>query len=160
MSIRLLAACLSVLLTSACASTLRERLPAARPASGIDSLGWMSGVWIQEEGEGRAEEYWTPPLGGLMLGAGRELKNGRTVFFEHLRLEEKDGDIVYVAMPMGKEGVPFRLTSQTASSATFENPEHDFPKRILYRAEGDDVLVARIEGEGGQSEEWRFRRAQ
>lgn len=158
MNARILAASFVLLLVSACASTPRTAAP---PASlhGVESLSWMSGVWIHEDGESRAEEYWTPPLGGMMLGAGRELKHGRTSFFEHLRIEEQGDDLVYVAMPMGKAGVPFRLVSQTESSAAFENPEHDFPRRILYRAEGEDVLVARIEGEGGPPEEWRFRRA-
>ena len=43
----------------------------------------------------------------------------------------------------------------------FENPMHDFPQRILYWRDGDQ-LVARIEGtvrNAPKHEEWRFDRA-
>jgi hypothetical protein len=43
----------------------------------------------------------------------------------------------------------------------FENPDHDFPQRILYWLEDADVLRARIEGtEDGENRgvEWTFRR--
>jgi hypothetical protein len=29
----------------------------------------------------------------------------------------------------------------------FENPQHDFPQRIIYKRDGADGLKARIEGE-------------
>jgi hypothetical protein len=39
----------------------------------------------------------------------------------------------------------------------FENPQHDFPKVITYRLEGDGTLVAVIEGDGKRVE-FKFRR--
>jgi hypothetical protein len=47
------------------------------------------------------------------------------------------------------------------SRAVFENPEHDFPKRIIYRLTPDGSLNARVEGiEKGRAtaEEWTWRR--
>ena len=39
----------------------------------------------------------------------------------------------------------------------FANPEHDFPKRIIYWMK-DAKLCARVEGDGGQGEEWCWAR--
>lgn len=94
-----------------------------------------------------------------MLGTGRTIGGGRTVFFEFLRLEERDGGIDYVAHPGGGAGTAFRLTKIEARKAVFENPSHDFPKKITYTLEDGGVLVARIEGDGTEKEspqEFRF----
>lgn len=47
------------------------------------------------------------------------------------------------------EGVEGRIERPDASSVVFENPEHDFPKKIFYRRQGPDSLVAGIEGPRG-----------
>ena len=44
----------------------------------------------------------------------------------------------------------------------FENPEHDFPQRIVYWREGDRVLHARIEGviKGKErKDEWHWQKS-
>lgn len=54
----------------------------------------------------------------------------------------------------------FKLKEAGEKRVVFENAAHDFPQRILYWREGDD-LVARIEGTmRGQprQQEWRFSR--
>jgi hypothetical protein len=45
----------------------------------------------------------------------------------------------------GRTGTPFRLTGLSATEAVFENPQHDYPQRIIYRKSGNR-LDARIEG--------------
>lgn len=42
--------------------------------------------------------------------------------------------------------VAFKLVRNGPREAVFENPEHDFPQRIIYRLESDGALFARIEG--------------
>jgi len=36
--------------------------------------------------------------------------------------------------------------------AVFENPAHDFPKRVIYRKNGEGTLSARVEGDGTEKE--------
>lgn len=45
-----------------------------------------------------------------------------------------------------KEKASFKLVKHGEGEALFENPEHDFPQRIIYRLEKDGSLFARIEG--------------
>ena len=45
--------------------------------------------------------------------------------------------------------------------AVFENPNHDFPKRIIYRLETGGGLWARVEGDGSEKEkplDFRYQR--
>ncbi len=108
-------------------------------------LGWLSGTW-QTEGETRIEEHWTEPAGGLMLGLNRTIRSGRAMAFEFLRIETRPNGLFYVAQPDGREGTDFQLVELTPSRATFENMEHDYPKRIVYRRNHDGTLTAEISG--------------
>jgi len=122
--------------------------PATRSLS---ELAWMSGNWQSASG-GRAqvEEHWTTPGGATMMGMSRTVAGDKTVEFEYLRLEQRADGIYYVAHPKAScPGTDFKLTSATATEAVFENPQHDFPKRIIYRKSGDDTLTASIDGGAG-----------
>ena len=119
--------------------------PREENARGIDALAWLAGSWRSEEGGARAEENWTEPLGGTMLATARQVKGGKTAFFEFLRVEQREGGkLVYVAMPMGRKAVEFPATKVDERSVLFENPAHDSPKRILYRLDGE-TLVTRVD---------------
>ena len=100
---------------------------------------WMTGSWKANG----SEEHWTSADGDVMLGMSREVRDGKTSF-EFLRIEKKDGTLVYQAMPFGHPPTPFPLKSMTSTRAVFENPSHDFPQRIIYWRDGAR-LCARIE---------------
>jgi hypothetical protein len=123
----------------------------AEPASTVSELAWISGSWQTAPG-GRLqiEEHWMAPAGNTMIGMGRTVSGGRTVEFEYLRIEERAGEIYYVASPKGRcPATDFKLTKLSSQEATFENPEHDFPKRIIYRKNSDGSLTASIDGGPG-----------
>jgi Domain of unknown function (DUF6265) len=48
--------------------------------------------------------------------------------------------------PSGQEEAAFKLVKFENNEAVFENPEHDFSQRIIYRLEKDGSLAAAIEG--------------
>lgn len=125
----------------------------------LDRLDWLSGTWVSEQDGRWSEELWTAPRGGLMLGLNRAGKDGAARGFDFMRIQAgSDGVLTYWASPNGKPAVPFRLSASTDDSVTFENPEHDFPTRIVYRREGDR-LVATISGPGGaQPMRWTWQR--
>jgi len=44
------------------------------------------------------------------------------------------------------------------TEAVFENPQHDFPRRIIYRKQPDNVVVVRIDGGAGtKGEDFTFK---
>jgi Domain of unknown function (DUF6265) len=134
--------------------------PKSVPGWTIADLVWMSGDW-QTDPTDRAvsEEHWTRPAGGSMIGMSRTLVGDRTASFEFLRIEARGDAIYYVASPKGRcPATDFKLTRLSGSEAVFENPEHDFPKRIIYRRNSEGGLSASVDGgEGTKSEKFDFK---
>lgn len=133
--------------------------PAAAQAP--EQPAWMAGCWVRESGARRIDEQWMAPRAGIMLGVSRTVRGDTLVEYEHLTIERRGGTLVYRASPSGQPPAEFTATSVQAGEVVFENPAHDFPQRIIYRARGTDSLVARIEGpvEGGmRSAEFPYRR--
>ena len=124
----------------------------------IADLAWMSGDWQTAKG-GRAQidEHWTLPAGGTMLGMGRTIIGDKTVEFEFLRIEQRADGIFYIASPNGGPTTDFKLTRLIGQEVMFENPEHDFPKRIIYRKTSDGSLVASVDaGEKTKSQNFVY----
>jgi len=120
--------------------------PALVPGSlDLVQLDWLAGTWSGEEHGTVSEEVWLAPAGGLMLGMHRDTGGGKTTGFEFLRIEQDGNNLVYRAMPQARPATDFRRVAQGPSCVVFENPEHAFPRRILYWREGAK-LHARIEG--------------
>lgn len=133
------------------------------PAS-VARLGWLTGCWISGGPRTLVEEQWTSPSGGSLLGLSRTLRgdgNGmRLASFEFLRIFERGERVVYAAQPQGGPPTEFVAVTTSDSAVAFENPEHDFPKRITYRRVEQDSLHARIDdGRDGSENGVTFRYA-
>ena len=76
-----------------------------------------------------------------MLGMGRTVRGGKTVEYELVLINERDGRLAYEAHPSGQPSATFLSTTVSETSVVFENPEHDFPQRVGYRREGADGLA-------------------
>lgn len=122
----------------------------AGQASSLEQLGWMAGCWERTASERWLEEQWMSPRGDMMLGMSRTVRGDRVSEHEALRIEKRDGRLVYVARPSGQAVAEFESTGVSDTLAVFENLEHDFPQRILYRRGGRDSLFVRIEGRRGE----------
>lgn len=128
--------------------TLALAAPVTVAAAGIDQLAWLAGCWSAEGAEPGSAEHWMAPAGGLMLGTARTLKNGRVREFEFMRIAEAaDGRLQYTALPSGQRETTFAQRALTDAEVVFENLQHDFPQRVIYRRVGSDRLQARIEGQ-------------
>ena len=125
----------------------------------VDELAWMSGDWAVEQNDRWTEENWSGPRGGIMLGHSRSGRGEAVREFEFLRLQAgEDGVPVYYAQPGGRPPVAFRLVARDGTSATFENPAHDFPQRIRYAREGETLTATISAIDGSNAMSWAFRR--
>ncbi|MEO1483557.1 MAG: DUF6265 family protein [Myxococcota bacterium] len=116
--------------------------------------GWIAGIWVAERGGKRHEENWSTAPGGLN-GRGCFERDGKQTFSETMRIEVRgDGTPVFVAQPEGASSTEFPAIEQTAHRIVFENPSHDWPKRIEYWREAD-VLYAKASG-GDRTQEWKW----
>lgn len=115
----------------------------------ISKFAWMSGCWERSDKAKSllVSESWMRPAGTSMLGMGRTVKGDKTVDYEFMRIEIRGTDYYFVAQPKANATeTAFKLTTSQPTSATFENPDHDFPQKIRYWKSGTDILFARIEG--------------
>lgn len=139
-----------------------QDIPLPTPAkAAIGDLAWLAGAWVGKRSSGSSiEERWSPPLGGAMLAVSRSVNtSGKMVAFEYLRIVEKDGGLVYTAQPGGKTATDFVLTELTKSRAVFDNPRHDYPRRIVYELSADGGLIATIgQMKGGTPRQFDFKR--
>lgn len=120
----------------------------AQNTSDMDKLLWIVDSWVSASGESRSYEEWKKIDNSLYEGNSRTVKNGEVTFSEQLKIVSTEDGIFYIAdVKHNPAPVKFRLTSISDTSAVFENPEHDFPKKITYMLE-DGNLHAYIEGPG------------
>ncbi len=125
-----------------------EDIPMPNPAKAvIGDLSWIAGNWSGTRGSQNQisfEERWTPPLGGSMFAISRTVSRGKLGAYEYLRILERDEGLVYTAQPNGGKATDFVLTEFSATRAVFDNPRHDYPKRIVYDLSPDGALSATI----------------
>jgi hypothetical protein len=118
-----------------------------RPKVTVDNLSWLQGCWEGGSGSTQISEQWMAPAGGTMLAMSRTVAGTRTVAFEFIRVwQDAAGDIYFTARPSGQPEATFKMVRAGFREVVFENPEHDFPQRIIYRLARDGELAARIEG--------------
>lgn len=145
-----------LLIAGAAALLMGQATP---PAASVNDLAWMSGRWEAAGNGSWTEETWSTPRDGMMLGFSRSMREDVGGDFEFLRLAPGgDGTPTYFAQPRGGAPVAFRLVAHDANSATFENPDHDYPQRIRYRRYGRSMvaIISSIDGSGERS--WNFSR--
>ena len=92
-----------------------------------------------------------------MMGMSRTIRGDALAAYEFLLLREVDDQIEYESHPSGQKSAKFLSTTISQDMLVFENPQHDYPQRIGYRREGENMLIAWIEGtEKGQPRRIEF----
>ena len=106
---------------------------------------WLLGDWTA--GNGTITESWRSVSNHTFEGAG-ETNNDGKVSRESMRLVQMSDEIFFIAKVAHNERpVAFKLArDSTPSRAIFVNAEHDFPKQIVYRQDGPDLVVEVSDG--------------
>lgn len=114
-------------------------------------LDFLQGTWKREDKE--IYEHWDKLNETSLKGISYSWKEGQMIITEYLDISEVDKEIIYTATVLnqnGGKGVAFTLT-KSDSVWTFENPNHDFPKKIVYQKLNDTELSVKV-SDGNQSE--------
>ena len=83
-----------------------------------------------------------------MVGFNRRVKKGEVEFFEYFRIVKRNDRFIYIVKPAtAKTETEFVLTSLKNKTAVFENPQHDFPQRIVYKLADKETIAVRVEAE-------------
>lgn len=89
--------------------------------------------------------------GQNFFGRGYRMKNGVENVTERLEVREIDGAVYYLATVANQNNgatIRFKLMESTSEKLRFENPEHDFPKKLIYSKSGPDELTVNVLGAG------------
>lgn len=116
------------------------------------------GTWIQGKNSSISYETWKFE-NEVLEGSNVSFKNGKKNFEEVIRLHKNGENIYYSVLTPGNGiWIDFKLTDQTPLKLTFENPEHDFPKSIVYKWINQDSIVATI-SDGVKSFDFNYKRS-
>lgn len=108
---------------------------------------FLEGSWKVENKE--SYEHWDKLNDRLFKGISYGLKNGMMVVTEYVELNVQKNRVTYTANVINQNngnGVSFIMT-KSDSIYVFENPNHDFPKKISYKKLNDlEVFVQVSDG--------------
>ena len=117
----------------------------------IDNLKWIEGFWL----DSTAFSFRTPKVSFMekwkyypdsISGKGVSIKGNDTTITSALCIREVNGEIKYIARPLGEAMIPFSLIFMADNEVIFENLVNDFPQRIHYIKTSKDSLQVIISG--------------
>lgn len=119
---------------------------------------WLLGNWENKTADGNLTETWKKVNDSTFQAQSYFIKEKDTLHFESITLQQKGEELTYDATVKGQNNdkpIIFKLTNSTEKQLVFENPKHDYPKKIIYTQINEDNLVAEISGtlEGKSSSE-------
>ncbi len=119
---------------------------------------WLAGTWAMQDGSAWAEELWTSPQDGMMLGLGREGFGPKVESWKVIRIQVKpNGIVAYIAQVRGGAPVEFPLAMMSDSAIEFANPSHNYPQRIRYWREGQLLMAEISRIDGSDVQRWNYR---
>jgi len=95
----------------------------------INVVSWLAGDWKGEAFGGIAEEIWSQPVGGTMMGMFRLIDKGKVAFSEFEEIVEQDNTLIFkvkhftsafVGWEEKEKSVDFKLVSSTGNEIRFE----------------------------------------
>ncbi len=109
--------------------------------------GFLHGTWKMENEE--IYEHWDRLNDNILKGFSYNMVNGEITISEYLDISRNGHEIKYTATVLNQnqgKGIDFIL-SKSDSAYTFENLNHDFPKKIIYKKlTGTEIIVQVSDG--------------
>jgi len=134
---------------------------------------WLTGTWeMRRSAGGNRLEIWTQKNDESLTGKGLRIEEKDSFLLEKIELVYRDDQFWYIPTVSDQnngEPIEFKLSKTEGSIYTFENPNHDFPQRIIYQfkpsggtaqdatSHGDSLLV-RVESLDGNGIDYGFER--
>jgi hypothetical protein len=119
------------------------------PFAELQKASWLIGTWENNATAGNSTERWEKKNDSIFTGICFMIIGSDTVSYETICLEQKGTALFYIPTVKNQnegESVRFELTSSTTEQLVFENPTHDFPRKITYTQITNDSLLAVVSG--------------
>ncbi len=105
---------------------------------------FLHGTWKMENKENY--EHWDKLGDNTLKGFSYKMKSGQIIVSEYLEVTRIRNEVIYTATVLNQnkgKGIEFKLT-KADSTYTFENPNHDFPKKIVYQKLSDTEIFVHV----------------
>lgn len=104
-------------------------------------LSWLEGSWTTQAWGGTLNADYATRDDATTIGYSVLTKDATQAYHE-FEVFAHDADGYYlVPHPGGKPAPRFKLISKDTSIATYENPDKDFPTRIVYQRFADTLII-------------------
>jgi Domain of unknown function (DUF6265) len=116
--------------------------------STFQQLVKLNGRWVMQTDKVTITEQWLQKNKTEYLGKSWTSKGKDSTLNETLLLSYENGVIKYTSTVVGEndgQAISFVLTKAENDMYVFENPQHDFPKRITYHFKSNNELIASID---------------
>lgn len=124
----------------------------------------LEGAWkmITKRGNIICEE-WKKINKNYLQNRGYMIKGSDTIVTERIALTNTKAGILYTSTVEDqnkKQPIAFKMTKNEDNMFVFENPQHDFPKRIVYKLITADSLHAFIDDgtEAGKKQNFYYKK--
>ena len=114
----------------------------------------LEGIWKMYTERGAICEEWKKMNKNHMQSRGYMIKGSDTIVNERVELTKTAEGIFYTSIveeQNNKKPVAFKITKAENNLFVFENPQHDFPKRIVYHFINTDSLNAYVDDGSDES---------
>lgn len=111
---------------------------------------FLQGTWKVENKD--IYEHWDKLNHQNLKGLSYKMEDGRMIVSEYLEIVHSNNEVLYTAIVLNQnqnQGIEFKLT-QSDSTFTFENKDHDFPKKIVYQKLSETSILVQV-SDGGQN---------
>jgi hypothetical protein len=159
--------CCYTLLVVAWLVVLTNETHAQKTVTVLKPLSFLSGHWKSEAPGEVDEEYWSPPIGGSMVGTFRVVRDGGAVFYEFWAVEVEDGNAVFKMKHFNRgllgwedknDMVRLTLSVKVEQNVSFTSQDGSLDLRSEQKG---DELISTLRVKDGKTKEdvFRFRRS-
>jgi hypothetical protein len=123
------------------------------PKATLADLAWLAGRWQGSWGPRVAQQVWTAPKAGVMMGTFQLAENDKTLVLELFTVVDGPGGMEFhlrhftpSLVAWEKPGpTVLNLASADPKSIAFENPTDGQPKRAVFTRVDADTYISRSE---------------
>ncbi len=134
-----------ILICVACAALGQKE---SKRDQNFSQLYILQGTWIMKTKKGAIGEEWVKMTNDYLQSRGFMIRGNDTITTERVALKNTTEGIFYTSTvedQNNRQPIAFRLTSALNNTFVFENPKHDYPKKITYLFVNKDSLHAWID---------------
>lgn len=126
-------------------------------------LHGLEGTWKMTTKRGAICEEWKKVDENYLQNRGYMIKGNDTIITERVALTNTRQGVFYTSTvedQNAKQPIAFKMTKAEGHMYVFENPAHDFPKRIVYNLVTTDSIHAFIDDgtEAGRKQHFYFKK--